>query len=277
MAGDWIKIEENTPYKPEVCQIAASLGLDVDAVTGKLIRIWAWASRNCHGDGVTSVTVMSLLDRDTGVTGFCDAMISAGWLIVENEKLVFPNFHFHISQSAKDRASEAKRKQRSRNNRDKRHAETVTSVTKNCDKNVTIEKRREEEIQDTHNAGAGACMGAQTNANANANGNACTPPTVQEVTDWGALALIPAEFCQQWHEDMTNYGWKYKGQSYCTTPTSWRPKLRDWWKSAQSRKHEQEARAAGQAPKQFGRRDRDAGFIPSDGRVEKDYTKGLDH
>lgn len=32
MAGDWIKVEENMPDKPEVCRIAARLGIEGDAV-----------------------------------------------------------------------------------------------------------------------------------------------------------------------------------------------------------------------------------------------------
>ena len=63
MAGDWIKIEENTPDKPEVHKMASILGIDPDAVVGKLVRVWSWASQNCNGDGVTDVTVKALLNR----------------------------------------------------------------------------------------------------------------------------------------------------------------------------------------------------------------------
>jgi len=31
MAGDWIKVEENMPDKPEVCSIAARLGIETYA------------------------------------------------------------------------------------------------------------------------------------------------------------------------------------------------------------------------------------------------------
>jgi hypothetical protein len=63
MAGDWIKIEENTPDKPEVHKMASILGIDPDAVVGKLVRVWSWASQNCNGDGVTDVTVKALQNR----------------------------------------------------------------------------------------------------------------------------------------------------------------------------------------------------------------------
>jgi len=137
MAGDWIKVEENMPDKPEVYIMAARLGIDPDSVSGKLLRIWAWASRNCNADGVTSVTVMYCIDRLTAVTGFADSMVEAGWLTVDGDKLVFPNFDRHCSKPAKLRADTNRRVSKMRA---KRNAQTVTDVT-----NVTPpEKRREE-------------------------------------------------------------------------------------------------------------------------------------
>lgn len=232
MAGDWIKVEENTPDKPEVCQIAAELCIDPDAVTGKLIRIWSWASRNCYGDGVTGVTMKALLDRFSGVTGFCDAMVKAGWLIESGETIKFPNFEYHISQPAKDRALAQKRVAKMRaSERNRCNGESVTKA---------LPEKRIEEVNalHTHNAGAGMMQQPVSN------GTTCTPPSLKDVVDWGATAGIMPEYCTQWHQDMTDFGWSYKGQSYCTTSTSWRPKLREWWKQAQARKHEAEAKAA---------------------------------
>ena len=42
MAGEWIKIERSTMDKPEILRVARILGIDKDAVLGKLIRLWAW-------------------------------------------------------------------------------------------------------------------------------------------------------------------------------------------------------------------------------------------
>jgi len=141
MAGDWIKIEENMPDKPEVCRIAARLGIDGDAVAGKLLRIWAWASRNCNADGVTSVTVKSYLDRLAAVTGFADAMVESGWLTVDGENLMFPNFDRHCSQTAKDRANTNRRVAR---HRESGNAAGVTNVTLEALQKPLPEKRREE-------------------------------------------------------------------------------------------------------------------------------------
>jgi hypothetical protein len=39
MAGNWIKFDTSTSDKPEVWAIAESLGIDPDAVVGKLLRV----------------------------------------------------------------------------------------------------------------------------------------------------------------------------------------------------------------------------------------------
>lgn len=108
MAGDWIKVENVTPDKPEVFSIAEVLTLDSDAVVGKLVRIWIWADTQTYNGNAGSVT-LALLDRVSGVTGFGKAMIEAGWLTEEDHGLTFPNFDRHNGKSAKTRAQTARR------------------------------------------------------------------------------------------------------------------------------------------------------------------------
>lgn len=113
MAGDWIKVETTTPDKPEVIAIAEMLGIDQDAVVGKLIRIWLWADQqtfdgNAGGNGV-SVT-FAFLDRCTFVPGFGSALEKVGWLARRPDgTLTFPNFDRHNGTTAKSRALTAKR------------------------------------------------------------------------------------------------------------------------------------------------------------------------
>jgi hypothetical protein len=78
MAGDWIKFETCTHDKSEVWAIAATLGIDADAVVGKLLRVWAWFDEHTsegNADTVTSSVTKTLLDRLVGVNGFCNAMV----------------------------------------------------------------------------------------------------------------------------------------------------------------------------------------------------------
>jgi hypothetical protein len=108
MAGFWIKFDTSTSDKPEVWQIAADLGIDPDAVVGKLLRVWAWFDDQTE-NGNAPLTVAALLDRRVGVSGFVTAMISAGWMISENGVLSLPNFERHNGETAKSRALTAKR------------------------------------------------------------------------------------------------------------------------------------------------------------------------
>ncbi|HHQ4306221.1 TPA: hypothetical protein ACSP7Y_002217 [Serratia fonticola] len=107
MASSWIKIEVITPDKPEVYQLAEILDIDPDAALGKLIRLWAWADQQtidgnakCNAACVTKNAV----DRITFVRGFAEALIQVGWLAMEGNSLIFPNFERHNGNSSKKRA-----------------------------------------------------------------------------------------------------------------------------------------------------------------------------
>ena len=144
MAFAWIKIEDTTPDKPEVWAMAAKLGIDADAVVGKLVRIWIWADHQTIDGNAQSVT-KALLDRCAGVAGFADAMMEAGWLVATSAGVSFVNFDRHNGETAKKRAQTSRRVQRHRAQSGSCNAVSVTSgVTK-----ALPEKRREEE-KDTH-------------------------------------------------------------------------------------------------------------------------------
>lgn len=108
MAGDWIKVENTTPDKPEVVKMADVLGIDQDAVVGKLVRLWIWADENSiDGNGV-SVTDL-FIDRLTFQKGFALALRNVGWLTGKNSCLMLPNFDRHNGQTSKDRANTNRR------------------------------------------------------------------------------------------------------------------------------------------------------------------------
>lgn len=140
MALEWIKFELHTSNKPEVWEIASKLGIDPDAVVGKLLRVWGWFSNQTTDGNAPSVT-KALLDRDCGVTGFCEAMIEAKWMIEENGMIRLPNFDRHNSQTAKTRALTAKRVA---SHKSKANARSVTS-------GVTSALPREDKIREEVN------------------------------------------------------------------------------------------------------------------------------
>ena len=116
MAGEWIKVENHLHEKVEVAAIADHTGLDLDAVVGKLVKVWAWASRNCYADGVTGVTALRIIREITHTPTFDEAMAKCGWLIVKGDKIEFVNFDRHNSQTSKDRALAALRMAKKRGN-----------------------------------------------------------------------------------------------------------------------------------------------------------------
>lgn len=137
MAGDWIKLQKDTPDKPEVLAMASKLGLDSDAIVGKLVRVWCWFDTHTVDGNALSVTY-SFLDRLSGVTGFAEQMESVGWLTQSDHVLSLPNFDYHTGNTAKRRALTKNRVENVRSN--------VQSVTK-----ALPEKRREEKIKNTSN------------------------------------------------------------------------------------------------------------------------------
>ena len=135
MAGEWLKFDKATPDKPEVFAIASELGIDPDAVVGKLMRVWSWFDTHTESGNARSVTP-ALLDRIAGVSGFATAMANAGWLLLEKDGCSLPNFDRHCGKTAKTRAQNNKRVSDLR-------ARNAASVTKSAPEHVP-EKRREE-------------------------------------------------------------------------------------------------------------------------------------
>lgn len=136
MAGDWIKVQKDTPDKPEVLAIASRMNLDPDAVVGKLIRIWSWFDTHTIDGNALSVT-FSFLDRLTGVTGFAEQVALVGWLEQNGQSLSLPNFGNHNGETAKKRGLGKNRTEKHRSNAES----NAPSVTK-----TSPEKRREEKI-----------------------------------------------------------------------------------------------------------------------------------
>jgi hypothetical protein len=108
MAGDWLKVEKDTPDKPEILALASLLSMTSDEAFGKCFRLWRWADSHLLDGNATCVT-SSAIDALVGRHGFADALLEVGWLQARNGSLAIPNFDRHISQSAKQRALTAKR------------------------------------------------------------------------------------------------------------------------------------------------------------------------
>jgi hypothetical protein len=143
MAGDWIKIEHTTPDKPEVVTMADLIGIDQDAVTGKLLRLWIWVDQQSVDGNAVSVT-NSFLDRLVFCPGFAAAMRKVGWIEGRDSALTFPDLDRHNGQTAKQRAASNRRVAKSRSC----NAPAVTNVTLPPLQKPLPEKRREEKNEE---------------------------------------------------------------------------------------------------------------------------------
>lgn len=134
MAGDWIKLQKDTFDKPEVLAIAARLGLDQDAVVGKLCRIWSWFDTHTLEGNADCVT-FAFFDRMAGVTGFTEQVALVGWIHQSGHTISLKNFDYHNGETSKSRAMNKNRQEKRRSNANS-NANTVT--------HPLPEKRREE-------------------------------------------------------------------------------------------------------------------------------------
>jgi hypothetical protein len=113
MAGDWIKMRHDLGSDPAVIRIRRATGVDVDAVVGKLHRLWSWADTHTS-DGLAAGLDADWVDELAGVSGFAAAMQDAGWLQVDAAGVRFLNFERHNGQPAKARSLAKTRMMRSR-------------------------------------------------------------------------------------------------------------------------------------------------------------------
>lgn len=107
----WIKVEVETPDKPEVQRIAALTGNTSNAVVGALIRVWSWA-QNHTTNGVVKNADASSIDDVGRCSGLASAMSEVGWIRVEKSQVFFPQWNKHNGSGAKKRALDAKRASR---------------------------------------------------------------------------------------------------------------------------------------------------------------------
>jgi hypothetical protein len=140
MAADWIKIEHCLPGKPEVMELSRLLGIDEMAVVGHLVCFWSWVDQNLSPECPDASGTKRGLDRVAGRDGFVDAMVEVGWLLFDGHTVRIPNYDHHLSQSAKKRALEARKKTRQRNVSRKCPADNGTTEGQK----EGPEKRREE-------------------------------------------------------------------------------------------------------------------------------------
>ena len=109
MAGPWIKLEYATIRKLEITKIADTLKVSRREAFAMCFEFWCWCDAELEMGHIMHTT-LEQLDATTGLpTGFCEAMRQAGWLLLEDDRIIVVNFDRHLGQSAKTRSSNARR------------------------------------------------------------------------------------------------------------------------------------------------------------------------
>ena len=202
MAGDWIKIRSNIKDDPDVIVIAGLLALDEYSVVGRLHAVWAWLDQHSK-DGANVRITSASLDRLAGCPGFADAMREVGWLEGADGSFTFPDFDRHNGQSAKRRASDAKRKQESRAQDAK-----ADKCPHNNGTNVL-----EKPDQSTGEKSINTVLSPSTH------------PTEDEVVCYGKTAGVPEQSCRKFFNHFASVGWKDKNHN---SIVDWKAKLKSW-------------------------------------------------
>lgn len=113
MAGDWQPMRLDLEDDIAVVALSSRIGHNINTTIGALHRAWAWANRNSVDGSMPGITAQHLNIR-IGIPEFAEAMASVGWLEIQENLLVFPNFGRWNSQGAKTRLANTRRQQLSR-------------------------------------------------------------------------------------------------------------------------------------------------------------------
>jgi len=209
----WIKLEQNTPDKPEVANMAEALGIDQDAVVGKLLRLWIWADQNSLSGNDIGVT-KTFLDRISFQPGFADALLLVGWLHQTEHGYQLPNFDRHNGQTAKKRALSAQRMARSRARKKALEAEQSETLAepKTAPPDQPSKKNRtpKRQTKDTHHSDSSPNKTDASNASPKPEPNdaGVTPLcTIAQARSCAEQSGHDPEIAETWWNDSDARGW----------------------------------------------------------------------
>jgi hypothetical protein len=175
MANDWIKMRTDLYRDPKVCLMADMLddedgilarhvnqqmrrnmtvtrNVTRNACVGALLSVWGVMRHRGvrNGDDLACYGVgLWVLDDISDMPGFGDAMESVGWVVENDQGLIFPRFfdEYNVEPDGKNKSKNAERQARYREKK-RLGIELKSNVTSNVTRNVTVtpreEKRREE-------------------------------------------------------------------------------------------------------------------------------------
>ncbi len=165
MAGDWIKMRTDLYRDPKVCLMAEKLlGVTCDGISnvtrnvtrntmrnacvGALLSVWGVMRHRGvrNGDDLACYGVgLWVLDDISDMPLFGDAMESVGWVVENDQGLIFPRFfdEYNVEPDGKNKSKNAERQARYREKK-RLGVDAKSNVTSNVTRNVTVTPREEE-------------------------------------------------------------------------------------------------------------------------------------
>jgi len=108
MAGDWFPIRTDLWDDPRVVRMASLLNVNRAAVVGACQRTWSLGNVYSTDGRLAGYTGESL-DAAVGIPGWSETMAAVGWLLIEADAVVIPDFEKFNGQGAKRRAQQRER------------------------------------------------------------------------------------------------------------------------------------------------------------------------
>ncbi len=147
MAENWIKVRKSLKSDMRVIRSARDLGVSVNEYFGALVAFFCWADEHSADGGLPGLLIDDIDDPMIGgLPGLGSSLESIGWITTDDEGLMINGFDQHMSQSAKRRATDLKRKhsanfpQTFRNETENNRKESGTDKSKSKSKSNTKSK-----------------------------------------------------------------------------------------------------------------------------------------
>lgn len=110
MSTHWIKVEKDTPHKPELRQAAKRCGVKRADAFLAFFQLWSFFDTHCVEGFLPGFTAEEA-DEIAGLRGFAAALVAAGWITFDPTGLTISNWDRHNGRSAKARAQTMRRVQ----------------------------------------------------------------------------------------------------------------------------------------------------------------------
>ena len=144
MSGDWLQLENITPNKFEIIEMAHTLGKNRQEMVGIFVDYLVWVNEQCERAFIP-ISAQNHIDEKVMCPGFCAALQKVGWMNITDTDLEIVKFGRHNGNTAKARAQNNRRvaSHRMREKMAQQIANDELDVTQPELHNRLPEKRRE--------------------------------------------------------------------------------------------------------------------------------------